>query len=98
MMQEQRVLRIVFNLRSEDCPCALAAASQAWALTFPSVAAPHYLQVRAPGGHKPALIPQPVEDLDRLFSGGFAATWAPGLGWLVELNPDEESEPLAGTS
>ena len=65
-------------------------------MRLPTFAAPHYLQVGSEDRVE-ALVFQPLEDLDRLFRG-FEATWAPGLGWLVELNPDEESEPLAGTS
>ena len=95
-MQEERVLGIVSLLRGLDCPNALVAASRARAWRLPNHAAPHYLQVVSEDRVE-GLVFQPLADLYRVFHD-FEATWLPWLGWLVELKPDEESEPLAGTS
>ena len=94
-MQGERVLEIV-SLRGLECPNALVAASRAWAWRLPNLAAPHYLQVVSEDRVE-GLVFQPLADLYRVFHN-FEATWLPWLGWLVDLKPGEESEPLAGTS
>ena len=93
-MERERVLEIVALLRSLDCPVALVAASRAWAWRLPNRAAPHYLLVVSEG-RVTSLILLPLAEIDRVFDG-FEATWRPGLGWLVELTPAAEEEPLAG--
>ena len=97
-MQREKVLGIVALLRSLDCPVALVAASRAWAWRVPNLAAPHYYLQVVSEGRVTGLILQPLAELGRVFDGFEAAWRRPGLCWLVELNPAEDSEPLAGAS